>query len=144
MRFFWQILQVQSGLTAYSREYIGWRLMETEHSLVEILLAGGQLKHFWLWLSLVENILAKNQLKLDFLAETLLAEAQLKLCLAFTIYNREYFCWRPMKTYRSLVGILLAKGQLKLFSTLTIFHREHNCQKGIFPTSPTKWPWLFL
>ena len=37
------LVEIIVALTAYSREYLGQRPMETEHSLVEILLAEDQL-----------------------------------------------------------------------------------------------------
>ena len=65
------------------------------------------------------------------LVEILLAEGQLKLYLALTIFSRECFGRRPMETQHFLVEILLAKGQLQLFSALTIFSREYFGKKPI-------------
>ena len=65
------------------------------------------------------------------LVEILLAEGQLKLYLALTIFSRECFGRRPMETQHFLVEILLAKGQLQLFSAMTIFSREYFGKKPI-------------
>ena len=65
------------------------------------------------------------------LVEILLAEGQLKLYFALTIFSRECFGQRPMETQHFLVEILLAKGQLQLFMALTIFSREYFGKKPI-------------
>ena len=60
-----------------------------------------------------------------------MAEGQLKLCLALTIFSREYFGRRPIETEFSLIEILLAEGQLKLCLVLTIYSREYFGQRPI-------------
>ena len=84
MKFFWPILQVQSALTAYSREYIGWRPMEPKHSLVEILLAEGQLKLYLALTIFSREYFGRRPMETQhFLVETLLAKGQLQLFFGF-------------------------------------------------------------
>ena len=67
-----------------------------------------------------------------------MAEGQLKLCSALTIFSREYFGRRPIETKFSLVEILLAEGQLKLCLALTIFSREYFGRRPIETFSLTE------
>ena len=59
------------------------------------------------------------------LVEILLAEGQLKLYLALTIFSREYFGKRPIEIKLSLDEILLAEGQLKHCLAITICSKEN-------------------
>ena len=73
--------------------------METEHSLVEILLAKGQLKPYLALTIFSREYFGRRPMETQHsLVETLLAKGQLQLFLALTIFNREYFGQKPTET----------------------------------------------
>ena len=110
------VVEVFLASTIFNREYFGRRPTNTPYSLVEILLAEGQLNLFFGLDSPKWRIFRpKADKKLNSLVEILLAEGQLNLFSVLTLLTGEYFGRRPKKTKNSLVEILLAEGQLTLF-----------------------------
>ena len=74
------------ALTIFSREYFGRRPIETKFSLVEVLLAEGQLKLCLALTIFSREYFGRRPIETTFsLVEILLAEGQLKLFLALTI-----------------------------------------------------------